>query len=246
MKKEKIMEKENGKTYLYSVVENNANKYFKKELNSVDDEHIQMLNNELHKWNLLKKYPFVANICYFDNDKQHYIMYEYIEGENLADYKFKDVKEKLEVLASIANKLYIIHQLFLVHGDLKPTNIMITPNKEIYIIDFATSKYVGETIGYGTKKYCSINQLNKEKANIYFDIYALGIIMYELLTDKKAYLGMNDKEMMDLKNNTDLSIINDNSAMPLEVEKVFVKMINNEYANMLEIKNDLLSLLSLV
>ena len=96
MKKEKIMEKENGKTYLYSVVENNANKYFKKELNSVDDEHIQMLNNELHKWNLLKKYPFVANICYFDNDKQHYIMYEYIEGENLSDYKFKDVKEKLE------------------------------------------------------------------------------------------------------------------------------------------------------
>ena len=152
MKKEEIMEKENGKTYLYSVVENNANKYFKKELNSVDDEHIQMLNNELHKWNLLKKYPFVANICYFDNDKQHYIMYEYIEGENLSDYKFKDVKEKLEVLASVAEKLYIIHQLFLVHGDLKPTNIMIASNKDIYIIDFATSRYVGETIDHGTKK----------------------------------------------------------------------------------------------
>ena len=57
---------------------------------------------------------------------------------------------------------------------------------------------------------------------------------------------MNDKEMIDLKNNTDLSIIDNNSAMPLEVEKVFVKMINNEYANMLEIKNDLLSLSLLV
>ena len=123
---------------------------------------------------------------------------------------------------------------------------MIASNKDIYVIDFATSRYVGETIDYGTKKYCSIKQLNKEKANINFDIYALGIIMYELLTDKKAYFNMNDKEMIDLKNNTDLSIIDNNSAMPLEVEKVFVKMINNEYANMLEIKNDLLSLSLLV
>lgn len=233
---------ENSKTYSYSIVENNGKKYFKKELNLVDDGHIQMLNNELHKWNLLKRYPFIPDICYFDNDKQHYIMYEYIEGENLSNYKFNDLKEKIEVLASVAEKLYIIHQLFLVHGDLKPTNIMITPNKDIYIIDFATSKYVGERIGYGTKKYCSINQLNKEKANIYFDIYALGIIMYELLTEKKAYLGMNDKEMVELKKNADLSIINDNSAVPLEMEKIFVKMINNEYASMLEIKNDLLSL----
>ena len=46
--------------------------------------------------------------------------------------------------------------------------------------------------------------------------------MYELLTDKKAYFNMNDKEMIDLKNNTDLSIIDNNSAMPLEVDKVFV------------------------
>ena len=233
---------ENSRTYSYSIVENNGNKYFKKELNLVDDEHIQMLNNELHKWNLLKKYSFIPDICYFDNDKQHYIMYEYIEGKNLSDYKFNDLKEKIEVLASVAEKLYIIHQLFLVHGDLKPTNIMITPNKDIYIIDFATSKYVGERIGYGTKKYCSINQLNKEKANIYFDIYALGIIMYELLTEKKAYFDKNDEEMLVLKKNADLSIINDNSAVPLEMEKIFVKMINDEYASMLEIKNDLLLL----
>lgn len=233
---------ENSKTYSYSMVENNGKKYFKKELNLVDDGHIQMLNNELHKWNLLKRYPFIPDICYFDNDKQHYIMYEYIEGENLSNYKFNDLKEKIEVLASVAEKLYIIHQLFLVHGDLKPTNIMITPNKDIYIIDFATSKYVGEIIGYGTKKYCSINQLNKEKANIYFDIYALGIIMYELLTEKKAYFDKNDEEMLVLKKNADLSIINDNSAVPLEMEKIFVKMINDEYASMLEIKNDLLSL----
>ena len=66
--------------------------------------------------------------------------------------------------------------------------------------------------------------------------------MYELLTEKKAYLGMNDKEMVELKKNADLSIINDNSAVPLEMEKIFVKMINDEYASMLEIKNDLLLL----
>ena len=231
---------ENSRTYSYSIVENNGNKYFKKELNLVDDEPIQMLNNELHKWNLLKKYSFIPDICYFDNDKQHYIMYEYIDGENLSNYKFNDLKEKIEVLASVAEKLYIIHQLFLVHGDLKPTNIIITPNKEIYIIDFATAKYVGEKIEYGTKRYCSISQLNKEKANIDFDIYALGIIMYELLTEKKAYLGMNDEEMIKLKNSGDLSIVDDNTSLSLEIEKIFVRMINNGYDNMLEVCKDLL------
>ena len=66
--------------------------------------------------------------------------------------------------------------------------------------------------------------------------------MYELLTEKKAYFDKNDEEMLVLKKNADLSIINDNSAVPLEMEKIFVKMINDEYASMLEIKNDLLSL----
>lgn len=226
--------------YSYSIIEQQGRKYFKKELKVLDQERIELLNNELHKWNLLKKYHIMPNICFFDNEKQHYIIYEYIDGENLANYKFKNLKEKIEVLASIANKLYIIHQLFLVHGDLKPTNIMITPNKDIYIIDFATAKYVGEKIEYGTKKYCSINQLNKEKANIGFDIYAFGIIMYELLTEKKAYLGMNDKEMIDLKKGFDLSIIDDDLSMPLGLEKIFVRIINNEYPSMLEIKNDLL------
>lgn len=239
MKREKIMENDN--VYSYSIIEYKGNKYFKKELNLVDDEHIQMLNNELHKWNLLKKYSFIPKVCFFDNEKQHYIMYEYIEGENLHDYKFNSLQEKIDVLAAIANSMYVIHQLFLVHGDLKPTNIMITPNKDIYILDFACSKYIGEEISYGTKRYCSIEQLNKEKARTYFDIYALGIIMYELLTNKKAYFGMNDKEIVNLKKSNSSLVIDDDDSIPLEVERIFFKIVNNKYANMNEIEKELLS-----
>ena len=232
---------EDDKVYSYSIIEYNGNKYFKKELKLVDDEHIQMLNNELHKWNLLKKYSFIPKICFFDNEKKHYIMYEYIEGKNLCDYKFSSLKEKIDVLATIANRLYTIHQLFLVHGDLKPENIMITEDKDVYIIDFACSKYIGEKISYGSKRYCSIEQLNKEKARTNFDIYALGVIMYELLTNKKAFLGMNDNELYDFKKSDKYLVIDEDASIPLEVERVFFKIVNNKYANMNEIEKELLS-----
>lgn len=233
---------EDNKNFLYSVLEYKGKKYFKKELKDPKEEYTKLLDNELHKWNLLKKYKILPNLCFFDNEEQHYIIYEYIKGETLANYKFNDLSEKITILASIAEKLYTVHQLFLVHGDLNPTNIIITPNKEIYIIDFAISKYIGETIEYGTKRYCSIEQLHKEKATTYFDIYALGIIMYEILTNKKAYNNIDTKDLIMEKATNNLSIIEENTDIPIEVEKIFFDIMNKKYENALEIKSDLLSL----
>ena len=238
MKRERVME--NNNIYSYSIIEFNGKKYFKKELLRVDKEHIDLLNNELHKWNLLKKYNFIPNICFFDNEKQHYAIYEYIEGLTLDNYKFNSLQEKIEILISIIEKLYTMHSLFLVHGDLKPTNIIITSDKKIYIIDLAITKYIGEINNYGTLKYCSLAQINKEKVNVGFDIYALGIILYELLTNKKVYENMSKEQIIISKK--DNNFILDDDSIPLEIEKIIFKMLNNGYSNLLEIKSDLMAL----
>ena len=142
---------------------------FKKELKSNDEELIKMLDNELYMWQLLKKYDFIPQILFFDNKDSHYIIYQYIDGVTLNKYKFKDDKEKIAIFVKILEKIEIIHNLFIVHCDLKPSNIIIS-NNNIYILDFGNAKFIGDKTNYGTPRYCSVPQLKKEKIRNRFKI----------------------------------------------------------------------------
>ena len=137
--------------------------------------------------------PFLIDCI--KNDEKMNIFMEYIPGQNLRQLlKTKHVFTEKEVL-SIGRKILHILQLFHCHapkwiyGDLKPENIMITEKGEVYLIDFGSVIIEGEKHMdvHGTKAY----HCETAGALLPFrDTYALGLIMYEMLTGCSYQQGM--------------------------------------------------------
>ena len=120
-----------------------------------------------------------------------YLVMEYIEGESLAACLSKGALPLDSVLhygTEIAGALAAAHAQGIVHRDLKPANIMVTASG-IKVLDFGVARRVGEdepgTATAGTAAYMSPSQWNGTPANTRSDIYALGLVLYEMATGER-------------------------------------------------------------
>jgi serine/threonine protein kinase len=124
----------------------------------------------------------------------HYIVMEYIEGCEISTY-FEDVNlplnEKLKTFSSLCNAVNYAHQMQVIHGDLKPANILINQNKQIKVLDFGISQVINPPFNsleneseqqfHGVSKgFSSPELINGGKPSVYSDIYALGKILAQL------------------------------------------------------------------
>jgi serine/threonine protein kinase len=128
-----------------------------------------------------------------------YIIMEFIEGETLKRYCRADnllpVDQCAEIVFRICNALHYAHQKGVVHRDIKPSNIMLDQLGTPKIMDFGIAYMTEQTSEkgvWGTPSYMSPEQLKEEKATPQSDIFALGCVMYELLTGARAFNGEND------------------------------------------------------
>jgi serine/threonine-protein kinase len=130
-----------------------------------------------------------------------YIATEFVDGRNLytildEDGPF-DVKEALRVCSCAAQGLAEAHAARVVHRDLKPENIMIrNADKAVKVLDFGIAKHLDASqvltrIGsfLGTAGYSAPEQIRGEEIDHRADIFALGVILYEILTGKFAFDG---------------------------------------------------------
>lgn len=126
-----------------------------------------------------------------------YIVMEYVEGTTIWDLIQEGTlnqKQTLAILTQICDALHYAHTQNIVHRDIKPSNIMLTPGREIRIADFGLAKVMGDKmfsrltqtrIALGTEHYASPEAVNKDVAIDHrTDIYALGVLLYEMLTGK--------------------------------------------------------------
>lgn len=122
-----------------------------------------------------------------------YIAMEYIEGISLRQFiqsKSFHVKKALEIILQIAYAICHLHDHGIIHGDIKPENILITEYGEIKVIDFGIAKFFNEPLKdrktlVGTPFYMSRElKENPDLISTQIDIYALGMITYELLVGK--------------------------------------------------------------
>lgn len=169
----------------------------------------QQFNTEASALALLN-HPAIAQIYEagwetFRGVNQPYIAMEFIEGEKLLDYaELHDLttKERLALFLHICEAVQHAHQQGVIHRDLKPSNILITANGTPKILDFGLSRVLDSghstimgqsTLGcaIGTLAYMSPEQVTGDTSSITFrsDIYALGIVLYELLTGSRPYGG---------------------------------------------------------
>jgi serine/threonine-protein kinase len=125
-----------------------------------------------------------------------YIVMQYVEGGTLKD-KMDQVLSFEEVgglLGQVADALDYAHKQGILHRDVKPTNILIEREQRVLLSDFGLAKMVGSQVhitttgvGIGTPAYMSPEQGQGEAVDARTDIYALGVVMYEMITGRVPF-----------------------------------------------------------
>jgi serine/threonine protein kinase len=132
--------------------------------------------------------------------KVPFIVMEYVEGTTIRDVvrekKLPTVTRSLQIVRDILNALDYSHEHGIVHRDIKPGNVMITPDGEIKVMDFGIAKALDDvdaTITHawtvvGTAQYLSPEQTRGETADARSDIYATGCLLYELVVGAPPFV----------------------------------------------------------
>lgn len=177
---------------------------------------------------------YVDDGMFTDNGWEYiYVIMDFVEGQDLSKIMkargFK-VDEALNVFDQILSGIESIHLQKLIHRDLKPANIYMLDNGDIKILDFGLSKLIDYTSitntgdQLGTPLYMSPEQISDSK-NIDYrsDYYALGVILFELLTGKSPYGTVSSREELYYKIKME---------PPMSV-RFFIPAINNSIDNLL-------------
>lgn len=135
------------------------------------------------------------------HDRERFFVCELVEGKTLkaalAERGPWPAGEVAGLGAAIADALDAAHRLGVVHRDVKPHNVMLTPGGEIRLLDFGVARGVGldmKTITktgmiVGTPEYMSPEQLDSHRVDARSDLYSLGVVMFELATGRLPFTG---------------------------------------------------------
>jgi serine/threonine-protein kinase len=156
-------------------------------------------------------HPNITRVHDFGEDgRQIYMAMELLEGEDLKELIEKGVsgglEEKLAIMEQAGAGMAFVHARGLVHRDLKPGNIHVQPDGLVKIMDFGLVR-VGDSnmtatgMVLGSPSYMSPEQIRGEKADARSDVFALGVVCYELLASRRAFGGKGLTQIM-------MSIIN--------------------------------------
>jgi len=166
---------------------------------AADKKTIERFKNELKTARNIRH----KNVCgMFDLGEEkgsHFITMEYISGQDLKGLIRQTgqltVGKAVSIAKQICDGLEEAHSLGIVHRDLKPNNIMIDRGGNARIMDFGIARAVkgksitGSGVMIGTPQYMSPEQVEGKDVDQRSDIYSLGIILYEMLTDRVPFEG---------------------------------------------------------
>jgi formylglycine-generating enzyme required for sulfatase activity/predicted Ser/Thr protein kinase len=179
-------------------------------------ESLAVLQGEAHKLQTLP-HPNIVRVIDCDRDGRIVFMtMEYLNGESLkrrlaaSDHKGLAAKDALDIVKSIASGLEFAHRNGIIHGDLKPGNVLVTYNGDVKIIDFGIARLMtrhpraaGVTgderprLSALTPPYASPEMLENAPPDPRDDIYALACIAHELLTGRHPFDRMVANEARD-------------------------------------------------
>jgi len=174
--------------------------------------HYEAINNKQHIQKIHKRFKKEAQMAskcthpniltifeYIDSEKAPCIVMEYIQGDELRslmqDRFVLKVTDIISIMSQVLLGLGYAHSLNVIHRDLKPGNILLLPEKKVKIMDFGIAKITGDyTLTgdstkpgriIGTPNYMSPEQLVGKDINQRSDLYAIGLVLFELLSRTK-------------------------------------------------------------
>lgn len=184
-------------------------------------------------------------------ENEPYFVMEYVEGTTLSSVLAKNkrvnISDALYIGSQVSAALHEAHENNLVHRDIKPGNIMITPGGKIKVTDFGIVSIQDEDSDItksgtilGTANYISPEQAQGLPVSKQSDLYSLGVVLYELISGKTPFDGdtpisIATKHLTE-KPKPISELIND---IPTGVEKIVLKLLNKKQINRFKSAEDL-------
>ncbi|HRH42120.1 MAG TPA: protein kinase [Pyrinomonadaceae bacterium] len=170
-------------------------------------------------------------------DGTPYLVMEYVDGLPLDKYCEKEnlsVTQRLNLFLKVCEAVTFAHQNLIVHRDLKPNNILVRKNGKVKLLDFGIAKLLQtDEVDFSTEQtlkgnaftpeYASPEQINGDVVTTASDVYSLGVVLYELLTNTRPH-SFKDKSLNDI-----LRIITtEEIALPSAIQNSKFKIQNSE------------------
>lgn len=189
-----------------------------------------------------------------EDDDKYYIVMEYVPGTTLKELILKrgavHYIEAIDIMKQIVSGIAKAHQLGIVHRDLKPQNILVTDSGTAKIADFGIASMqslaqVTQTdVIMGSLHYLAPELARGEKATVQSDVYALGIVFYELLRGQVPFNGESPVNIALKHMQEDLpSLLDFNPSIPQSVENIVIKAtaknLNDRYQSASEMMEDI-------
>ena len=165
-----------------------------------DPSRLMQLHNEVRMARQVS-HPNVCRVYDIDEVDGHtFLSMEYVDGEELASLLRRigrfSIERSLELAREICAGLGAAHERGVIHRDLKPANVMIDGTGRVRITDFGLAGVTGESLRAGTPAYMAPEQLAGSEVTAQSDIYALGLVLYELFTGQRAIEAKNVSELL--------------------------------------------------
>ena len=144
---------------------------------------------------------------YGEVDGHPYLVTEYLQGDSLRDLiregRAGDLRSKLAIARQIAAALAYVHSKGIIHRDVKPDNVRVDPAGRVKLMDFGIAKtdefsVTGAGFTVGTPYYMAPEQIRGEKPTHLVDVYAFGVLLYELVSAVRPFEAQTVDEIFDL------------------------------------------------
>jgi beta-lactam-binding protein with PASTA domain len=190
-----------------------------------------------------------------------YIVMEYVEGDTLRDVLRREgvlsPERAMNFAADICNALDFSHRNGIVHRDVKPGNVMVTPQGTVKVMDFGIARAVSDSAAtmtstaavIGTAQYLSPEQARGESVDARSDVYSVGCLLYELVTGAPPFTGDSPVSVAYQHVREDPKLPSSvNPAIPPELDAILLKALSknpaNRYQSAADMRNDLLRALA--
>ena len=171
--------------------------------NAVIREKFKNVETQLYLYMQHPNIPRLVDFIDMHEQEKLFIIMEFIQGKSLEQYIYGEIglipeEKALPMFIDILDTVAYLHNNGVLHLDIKSNNIMLQPNGKIKLLDMGIASRMSDasdSTGFGTPAYMPPEQSEKRQCGRYTDIFALGIMLFEMLTGTIPFAGQTTSEI---------------------------------------------------